>query len=161
METTDTTTTPKNVLVDTYTEFRDDLIKQGRKIKLEITAETYEKPIHEAGETHGEIYSWLFIAEHHEGFPDRKWEAGKLFYPKSLSLDELKDVVGRVKADTFSLIIPYYAEQYTRDGDLYKCNDGKTYRYNESCDNLICINEEIIITREQMIEMAGEKIIEK
>ena len=155
----ETTTHVTNKIVDSYTEFRDDLIKQGRKIKLEITAETYESPIHPATESHGDIYSWLFVAEHHEGFPDRKWEAGKLFYPKSLSLDELKDVVSRVKADTFSLIIPYYAEQYTRDGDLYKCNDGKTYRYNESCDNLICIDAEEIITREQMIEMAGEKII--
>ncbi len=159
METTTTHIT--NKIVDSYTEFRDDLIKQGRKIKLEITAETYESAIHPATEAHGEIYSWLFVAEHHEGFTDRKWEAGKLFYPKSLSLDELKEIVGKVKADPFSLIIPYYAEQYTRDGDLYKCNDGKTYRYNESCDNLICIDAEEIITREQMIEMAGEKIIEK
>lgn len=157
----ETETTPTNVKLFNYTEFRDDLIKQGRKIKLEITAETYESAIHPATEAHGEIYSWLFVAEHHEGFPDRKWEAGKLFYPRSLSLDELKDIVKKVKADPFSLIIPYYAEQYTRDGDLYKCNNGKTYRYNAGDDNLICIDAEEIITREQMIEMYGEKIIEK
>ena len=154
METTETT----NVLVDNYTEFRDDLIKQGRNIKLEITAETYLNPIFPATEAHGEIFSWLFIAEHHEGF-DGKWEAGKLFYPTSLSLDELKEIVKKVKADPFSLIIPHYLKEYTRDGDLYKCNDDKTYRYNAGDDNLICVDAEEIITREQMIEMAGEKII--
>ena len=108
------TTTTTNVLVDSHTEFRDDLIKQGRNIKLEITAETYAEPIFKATNTHGDIFSWIFLAEHHEGFPNQKWEAGHKYYPKALSLDELKEEVRILKADPFSLMIEHYAKEYTK-----------------------------------------------
>lgn len=101
-----------NTLIESYTDFRDDLIKQGKKIKLEITAETYEKPIFTATEGHDDIFSWIFLAEHHEGFG--RYEAGHKYYPKALTKEELIEEVKLLKADPFSLMIELYAKEYTK-----------------------------------------------
>lgn len=106
------TETPKNILIDSYTEFREDLVKQGRNIKLEITAETYEHPIFPVNDAHGEIFSWLFIAEVHEGHG--RFEAGHQYYEKQLTEIELREEVKAIKADPFKIMIEHYAKEYEK-----------------------------------------------
>lgn len=98
-----------NTILHNYTEHRDDLVKNGENVQLEITAESYEKPIHKATELHADIFSWLFIAEIRDGL---RYEAGHQYYPKQLTESELKDEVKAMKKDPFRIMYDNFKEGY-------------------------------------------------
>lgn len=96
-------------LLHNYTEYRDDLVKNGQPQQLEITAETYEFPIHKGTEEFGDIYSWLFLAEIRNG---QRYEAGHQYYPKQLTESELREEVKFMKEDPFRIMYDNFKEGY-------------------------------------------------
>lgn len=101
-----------NTIKHNYTEFRDDLIKDGNPQRLEITAEVYERPIERGTEEHGPIFTWLFLAEIRN--ETERHEAGHIYYPKQLTETEIREEVKAIKENPFSIMYDDFAKYYTK-----------------------------------------------